>query len=503
VLALILSVSGGQVVAQATTSDSNVGIEFVGNLVVTFYTNYPAISGLPNFVVGEPVHLSSGEKVGDRTPNPPLSPPGFGYIDWFLSDSVITEANRFDPDQAILHSIDVYAAWRPGNKLPLDPEPSAPPQEPNIETPTPPGGGETETPETEPSPNPSPEPSGTPGTGGGTEEPKEPGEPKEPEEPKEPGDTDPQPPPVDVVPPTVPPSEGGLLPPPTSGNGEPPSGSGEPPSAPGSGGSPLVSEPGEPGETGELTTGMIETRGLVADIIEEIREVGEPQILEDVFWEPLQGEQQGQELFPLDDTPVPLMQLGPGEITPSEEPYLIEIGGLKIPLAAPPGYNAWALLNLILSILGVAVALVMFKRYHTQRKREQEEEDAIKEELLLREGIIEDEDTAFAVDLSEEELEEIAALESGDEIDQRKNTKAVWLIGAAIVSVAAIILFVLTQDMSNPWVLVDKWTVVHAVLFAAEIAAYYVMFKKKNEEDEDGENPEDIEDDDLGTEVLV
>jgi hypothetical protein len=68
------------------------------------------------------------------------------------------------------------------------------------------------------------------------------------------------------------------------------------------------------------------------------------------------------------------------------------------------------------------------------------------------------------------------------------------------VSVAAIILFVLTQDMSNPWVLVDRWTIAHAIMFAAGITAFYVMFKKKNEEDEDGEIPEDS---DVGAEALA
>jgi len=47
------------------------------------------------------------------------------------------------------------------------------------------------------------------------------------------------------------------------------------------------------------------------------------------------------------------------------------------------------------------------------------------------------------------------------------------------VGIVNIVVFLLTEDMHNPMILVDKWTIVNAVLFIAEIIAVTVIFQRK------------------------
>ena len=479
VLSLILAVSGGQVSVGAAQDQSVVGIEFVGNLVVRFWSNYPEAaleSGFQDELVHS-VYLSPGEIVGfENMPEDVLPPPDFGFRGWFLNRNGTDE---FDPEQPINRVTDVYADWFVPQEEPPPPPPPLPDDDDDPPPPEEPGEpGDGDSPPTEPD---------EPGDGGGS--------PPPPPDLEEPGDDDETPPADEDEDEDDSGGNGGTPPPP----GEPPPPSeGEPPEEP----SPPSEEesPGEPSSPGEVGLGdpgepapLTVLAETFDDILEETIETIEyeaDEITTETDYDPLELEEEPEEeeeLTALEDPPVPLAPNDPSE------PYTIQIGNLQIPLAAPPGFNAWALMNLILSILGVALAIVTIKRYRTQRKIEQDEEDAIKEQLLMREGIIADEETGVTAAMSEAEATTLAASETGDEIDKRKQTGLVWPVGVGIVSVAAIILFVLTQDMNNPWVLLDRWTIAHGIMFTAKIAAYYMMFKKQNK-DQDGESPEDTDD---------
>ncbi len=58
---------------------------------------------------------------------------------------------------------------------------------------------------------------------------------------------------------------------------------------------------------------------------------------------------------------------------------------------------------------------------------------------------------------------------------------------SVIMTLAAIILFILTEDMRNPMVMTDRWTWIHAVGAIIQIVVAFLS-KKKREDDEDDED---------------
>ena len=128
---------------------------------------------------------------------------------------------------------------------------------------------------------------------------------------------------------------------------------------------------------------------------------------------------------------------------PEAEPEA-EIEDAPAPLAPPAA--PWALINLIcaaLSTVGAAIALF-------RRKEDDEEDDEEKDE---------------------------------DEDDNRGRNMTIAKVLGVLLAAASIITFILTEDMSGPMHLTDKWTILMAVLFAGQIAA--AVANKKASESED------------------
>jgi hypothetical protein len=150
-----------------------------------------------------------------------------------------------------------------------------------------------------------------------------------------------------------------------------------------------------------------------------------------------------------------------GEITHSEVVQalraagvpVLDLGGLEIPLVGGQGFDTWALVNLILTIAGVILLIAVLILW--VRKRRDEAED--------REFIYG------------------GSAEDGSE-DEKKSGK-LWFIIAAAMSVLAVIFFIITEDMTKTMVLLDKWTIVNAVILAAEIIAVNRTLKRKDREE--------------------
>lgn len=128
----------------------------------------------------------------------------------------------------------------------------------------------------------------------------------------------------------------------------------------------------------------------------------------------------------------------------------IEIEDEETPLAAP---GAWALLNLILSILTVAVSVILLAGYFFGKKKGKEEEDKIQE---------------YQDDEEQEEL-------------KRKGLVRILSILPAVVSV---IFFILTEDMRNPMIFADRWTL-WMLVFAVANGALLLLSKKTRKDDDD------------------
>jgi hypothetical protein len=137
------------------------------------------------------------------------------------------------------------------------------------------------------------------------------------------------------------------------------------------------------------------------------------------------------------------------------------IPDLGVPLRAPTGFSAWALLNLILTILGILLVIYILI-VAAKRRREDDEED---------------ENSQNTYKYANEDEED----------EKKKKTRKLLLIIASILALLAVLLFILTEDMRLPMVWVDKWTIWQAIIFILEIVSARLAFHKKEEEDEEEE----------------
>ena len=110
------------------------------------------------------------------------------------------------------------------------------------------------------------------------------------------------------------------------------------------------------------------------------------------------------------------------------------------------GKRAWALINLIATVLGAVLAIILLVSKH--QKTEEDEENAEEETEYTR---------------------------------RRK-----WKVISTITAIVSVIVFVLTENMRLPMVLVDKWTLLMVVFFIINAASLY-MGRRFHEEDEDDE----------------
>ena len=183
--------------------------------------------------------------------------------------------------------------------------------------------------------------------------------------------------------------------------------------------------------------------------------------------------------------PHPPVNPGP-EVTPQDTPTTAEvqtptttITEQKTPQTAPKktetikndptpeaaGKAYWALVNLICAAVTVVLAIFALLSKHKK------EEDAK-----------EDEDTDAQTVMSTEEDEE------DPEISKRHR---IWKVVGAVDAIVAVIVFFLTENMSLPMALTDKWTVL-MVVFALISVVTTVLAKKWHKKDDDNaENNEE------------
>lgn len=150
----------------------------------------------------------------------------------------------------------------------------------------------------------------------------------------------------------------------------------------------------------------------------------------------------------------------PDTPTPTTNPPATTIDDPAPPLAE----GAWALINLISAILTTLGAIIALFR----RKEEEDEED----------------DDEQPRNNTEDEEEE--------EDNRGKKMLAAKIVGA-LAGIAAPITFILTEDMSLPMIMVDKWTILMLIMLAVQIVAAIANKKASELDDEDEEEePETV-----------
>ena len=111
--------------------------------------------------------------------------------------------------------------------------------------------------------------------------------------------------------------------------------------------------------------------------------------------------------------------------------------------------TTWSLLNLILSLLGVLMALGLFAAYFVKTKKE-------------------------------EELEDLQNRGASEAKTVRKKSMT-WRIVAVIAAFTSLILFFLTADISGAMSMFDYWTIAHAIIFILQIAFMALALRKKED----------------------
>ena len=154
------------------------------------------------------------------------------------------------------------------------------------------------------------------------------------------------------------------------------------------------------------------------------------------------------------ETPAPLLPppevIGTPEINEDGTINYATIPNDEVPLAAPALPLHWALVNLLLTILTVIIMLLLMVTYFTN-KRDKEEEDK----------------------------------EEDSERDREKvKRKGIFRLAAVVVAIISVVVFILTEDMRLPMVLIDRWTLLMAIIALIQVVVALISKKKYEEAEE-------------------
>lgn len=132
----------------------------------------------------------------------------------------------------------------------------------------------------------------------------------------------------------------------------------------------------------------------------------------------------------------------------------------ETPLANNVGAS-WALVNLICSILTILSAIILF---FSKRKREEEDD--------------------------EEDMKEQQSTNNEEQEELQKRRLWVRIVSIAIALIS-IIVFILTENVFNPMILVDSWTLTMVIILVVQIITFIIGRKWKDVEQEE-EEPETV-----------
>ena len=151
---------------------------------------------------------------------------------------------------------------------------------------------------------------------------------------------------------------------------------------------------------------------------------------------------------------------------PTPEPEEIVQETPMVQPTTAPAEGAWALVNLLCMIASIIIAVILLILYFAGKKKDEEDEE-------------EGDDLAKAAAAAAEAAE--------DEEDEAKlKRKGIFRLLSIIPAVAALITFILTEDITQPMIMVDKWTIL-MVIFAVVSVILIFLSKKSTKDGEDEE----------------
>ena len=177
---------------------------------------------------------------------------------------------------------------------------------------------------------------------------------------------------------------------------------------------------------------------------------------------------------PVEPQPQPPVENNPDRPTQIENGEQVVIEPEEEPLA-PLADAYWALVNLICVIITGLLGIIILLGKHKKSEEKDEEEDETANGATVAAATAEGE-------ASEEEEED------EDEFKRRRWTK----VFAIIVFICSVIAFILTEDMTLPWIWVDKWTLLMVIIAIIQLVDLVIARKWKdaNEDEEEEEQPQ-------------
>jgi hypothetical protein len=143
-----------------------------------------------------------------------------------------------------------------------------------------------------------------------------------------------------------------------------------------------------------------------------------------------------------------------------------------------PVTNKWAVVNLILSIIGIILAVLVTVRALLLKKKN--DDDDVKK---LKNANVKP-TSANAVN---------GQMRSDDGVEKFTERRTLWLVAVLVLAVVNIVVFLVTEAMSLPRTLVDRWTIVNAVILVVEVVAVLFVFKQvKTKNDEQTQAPSSV-----------
>jgi len=131
---------------------------------------------------------------------------------------------------------------------------------------------------------------------------------------------------------------------------------------------------------------------------------------------------------------------------------IITMGNQQVPLFVNNQLSnlVWALWNLILSIAGAVLTAITGIRLLVKIKNEDDKHGNIHH--------------------------------GNEEARQRKNNRLLFILTIPTLAIAAAVLFLATQNMRNLMVMLDRWTIIHGILFITALICYIFAFRHKKDE---------------------
>ena len=140
----------------------------------------------------------------------------------------------------------------------------------------------------------------------------------------------------------------------------------------------------------------------------------------------------------------------PSPAAPTEDPPVEPSPPVVVPPEEPE--FTWALLNLVLGVVGVVLAVVLVVLVLLWRNKDQKNEKNQNQQI-----------------------------NPNDDEQKQKQRNTLLFLTAIAMSIVSIVVFFLTEDMSHKMAWIDNWTILHAILFIVEIIAITFTFKTKKD----------------------